>query len=364
MKYYVYNYVDRTKVSDKEFAEKNMFSNNIGNIFFLQGVCNSLNAQIIGETSGGGENIQAYLLPVANMFRNSAQNEIDYIRKKLLGADDKKIIIAGCGAQGDLHYTRNFTDEETDTCIAEFCRFILSHSKSIGVRGEFTKRYLTGLGISPEYIDVIGCPSVRMFGKKFNTSLRQYKPFSRDLKIAVNFTPYHYIDDVAAFIYQTFKNYPKSFAMMQDKVEYDLLYEGKEIPDKFRVHALLPTYKDNFVIRSNRARMFLSVDNWIDCLKTFDFSIGTRIHGNIIAILAGVPAMVIAIDSRTRELAEFHHIPYVLADEIDGLTSLELLYYKACAGMNDFYFHYNSNLKIYCDFMTKNGIKLKSDWIV
>lgn len=54
MKYYVYNYVDRTKVSDKEFAEKNMFSNNIGNIFFLQGVCNSLNAQIIGETSGGG----------------------------------------------------------------------------------------------------------------------------------------------------------------------------------------------------------------------------------------------------------------------------------------------------------------------
>lgn len=57
MKYYVYNYVDRTKVSDKEFAEKNMFSNNIGNIFFLQGVCNSLNAQIIGETSGGGGRI-------------------------------------------------------------------------------------------------------------------------------------------------------------------------------------------------------------------------------------------------------------------------------------------------------------------
>lgn len=363
MKYYIYNYVDRTKISDKEYVEKNLFSNNIGNLFFLQAVCNSVDGHIVGNPYEEG--IDAYILPLANMFRGKKNiKEIEHLYSLLEKSGNKNIVITGVGAQGKYDYTENYTDEQSDKQAKEFCEYILQHSHSIGVRGEFTKNYLTKIGVEENRIDVIGCPSVRMFGKKFDFRPRKYKIFNKDLKIAVNFTPYDYRENVAIFIYKILKNNINSFAMLQDQVEYDMLYNGKEINDMRRVHALLPTYRRNPIILRNRARMFLSVGEWIRCLSTFDFTIGTRIHGNIIAILAGCPAMVIAIDSRTRELSEYHHIPYISADEINEDTSLELLYYRACAGMNDFYLHYEDALKTYCDFMKKNNIKLKKDWII
>ncbi|MBK5218076.1 MAG: polysaccharide pyruvyl transferase family protein [Propionibacteriales bacterium] len=48
---------------------------------------------------------------------------------------------------------------------------------------------------------------------------------------------------------------------------------------------------------------------WFDLLRGYQFSFGTRIHGNIAAILAGTPAMLLAHDSRTLELARYHEIP-------------------------------------------------------
>ena len=363
MKYYIYNYVDKTKINNKEYVERNLFNNNIGNLFFLQAVCNSVDGDIVNNAYE--EEIDAYILPLANMFRGKKNiKEIDYLYSLLKNRGNKNIVITGVGAQGKYDYTENSTDEQSDKQAKEFCEYILQHSHSIGVRGEFTKSYLMKIGVEESRIDVIGCPSVRMFGKNFDSHPRKYRIFDKKLKIAVNFTPYNYMENVAIFIYKIFKNNINSFAMLQDQVEYDMIYNGKEIDDIKRVHALLPTYCRNPIILNNRARMFLSVDEWIRCLSTFDFTIGTRIHGNIIAILAGCPAMVIAIDSRTRELAEYHHMPYISADEINEDTSLELLYYRACAGMNNFYLHYENTLKEYYNFMDKNNIKVKKDWIM
>lgn len=59
-----------------------------------------------------------------------------------------------------------------------------------------------------------------------------------------------------------------------------------------------------------RARLFYEFEKWSDFLKqNANFAYGQRIHGNIMALLAGIPAFVDVIDSRTREIAEFYHIP-------------------------------------------------------
>jgi hypothetical protein len=38
--------------------------------------------------------------------------------------------------------------------------------------------------------------------------------------------------------------------------------------------------------------------------------VGTRLHGSVAAILGGTPALMVAHDSRTLEVADYHGIPY------------------------------------------------------
>ena len=45
--------------------------------------------------------------------------------------------------------------------------------------------------------------------------------------------------------------------------------------------------------------------------KNYEFVIGTRIHGALMALICNIPTLLIVIDSRTYELAEIFKIPYI-----------------------------------------------------
>ena len=64
---------------------------------------------------------------------------------------------------------------------------------------------------------------------------------------------------------------------------------------------------------ANRIRLFYDVPHWRAYLQQedFNFSCGTRIHGNIMSLLSGIPALVLACDSRTQEMAEYYDIPWM-----------------------------------------------------
>jgi polysaccharide pyruvyl transferase WcaK-like protein len=47
---------------------------------------------------------------------------------------------------------------------------------------------------------------------------------------------------------------------------------------------------------------FFDVTIWLDFLKRFDFVVGTRIYGAMLAMQVGIPAAVIAHDSGTYEM--------------------------------------------------------------
>ena len=71
---------------------------------------------------------------------------------------------------------------------------------------------------------------------------------------------------------------------------------------------------------------FYDVPAWIDFLQGFDFVVGTRVHGVMLGIQAGIPGLCLVSDSRTRELCETMAVPHVHArDHLDGLGRGELM---------------------------------------
>lgn len=356
--------------SPEQVISKNIYGSNMGNMLFYGSVYNAIasNPNNTIETSrevSAINNADFYLMPQANLFyRYFAKNIENHIKR--LKTITTPTILVGVGYQSSVGADGvEQENPELNKLVKEFVSVILSKSASVGVRGQITKRYLLGLGFAESEVDIIGCPSVRYFGKDFDQTVRSYPSFSPDMKIAVNYTPTRYDKIWGGVISEIFYKYNNAYAILQDKYEINNLkwkfpnVSLPEIPKKVQeVKNIIPVTPDHTVFKANRGRVFTHADQWFNSMKTFDFSIGTRIHGNIASILAGTPALVIAIDTRTLELAQYFKIPYVKLSDLNKYKNLEALYNKSVEDMPKFYQNYSNVLKDYYRFFEKNGITI------
>jgi hypothetical protein len=202
--------------------------------------------------------------------------------------------------------------------VRAFVSAVLDRSASVGVRGEFTKAYLVDLGFPAESIDIIGCPSLFTYGG----SLRVDKTkalIGTGSKLAMSLSPA--VPDTGPFSLRHAAAYPELVYLLQDREDLELLIYGTAVPGC--TDPTTPTHIGHPLYQQDRMRMFLDGWTWIDYLATQDFAFGTRFHGNVAALLAGIPAMLLTHDSRTVELAEYHGIPHrpmdkVVADQTDA----------------------------------------------
>jgi hypothetical protein len=86
-----------------------------------------------------------------------------------------------------------------------------------------------------------------------------------------------------------------------------------------------------------------------------DFSIGSRIHGNIAAVLAGTPAFVIVSDQRIKELVDYHQIQHIMLADLKKETTIFDLYEQA--DFNKVQEGHEKRFLHYLDFLKKNGLK-------
>jgi SAM-dependent methyltransferase len=69
------------------------------------------------------------------------------------------------------------------------------------------------------------------------------------------------------------------------------------------------------------AHSFVSVPEWMATMRRFDVVVGTRIHGVMAGLQAGVPSLCLCIDSRTLELCRTMGVPHLDANDCrDGIT--------------------------------------------
>jgi hypothetical protein len=264
--------------------------------------------------------VDLILLPLANQL--GKHTDLGAVAQRIQ-AYGLPVVGIGLGAQA--------TSSEVDVTLTEgtqqWLRTLLESAPSaypnVGVRGSYTQAQIEKLGFKGR-VAVTGCPS-NFINTKDNIAEKVAKGFSwKPRRIAVNagipFIPAlakieqqlaRLVSDVGGtYIVQ------HGIEMVQlARNEFELMGAEKlEICRKY-IRPDLDTEQFCSWARTF-ACAFFDVPGWMDYLKRFDFVVGTRFHGAMLAIQAGVPAGVIAHDSRTHEMCETMGIPVRFYKEI------------------------------------------------
>lgn len=306
--------------------ERNIFGDNLGNLLYTYAVERQLAtranhvqaAGTRGERLDPGwyhEHVDHLVIPLANAFRWSFRRRLEPL-SELIERLDIPVTVIGVGAQASHvgEWNPNHA-EQIDASVKRFVAAVLERGPSIGVRGEFTRDYLVGLGFPDDTVDIIGCPS--MFLRGDDVALRPLPELTADSRIALNLSPY--VGEMGAIIQHNLERYPRLDYVAQDVHSLGLLL-GQEYAGLGADDPLLPTSPEHPLIAQGRAWMAVNATTWLRELAGYDFSFGTRIHGNIAALLAGTPAYVLAHDSRTLELARYHQIPHLVVRALGDPT--------------------------------------------
>lgn len=198
-------------------------------------------------------------------------------------------------------------------------------SPSIGVRGEYTRQQIEKLGFADLAI-VTGCPSnfinldddiaarvAERFGRTGGSiavtagipHIPHLAGLERQLADIVTLTDGAYIVQHALGMVQIARN------------EFDGMGEDALALTQNYIQPHMS--RGEFIAWCRRyAYALLDIRYWMDFVQRFDFVVGTRFHGVMIAIQAGIPAGCIAHDSRTFEMCQTMAIPVCKASDITG----------------------------------------------
>lgn len=220
-------------------------------------------------------------------------------------AVDLPMLAVGVGRQAELGTERIAMPAGTQ----RYMQALVKRSRTIGVRGERTAEELGRIGI--HNTEVLGCPSLFWSPDApdgvLPDRLRMVAspgPDRRTLR-AVHRT-------MARWVVQT-----GGYAVAQSgRLLRTVLEGGTSAPLVGRSWRSRPG-------RVVPVRAFVDVPAWIDFLRSFDVSVGARIHGALLAVAAGVPAVCVIHDDRTRELAATSAIPTSTPDAVQRVPTLQ-----------------------------------------
>ena len=100
--------------------------------------------------------------------------------------------------------------------------------------------------------------------------------------------------------------------------------------------------------------VFFHIEDWLAWVRQYDFSLGSRFHGNVIAITSGIPALTMVVDSRMDEMTRLFRLPTLPMEDFRLEKRLE--YYYDLADYTDFNKAYPERMRVFRDFLQRNGL--------
>ena len=349
-----------------EVLIRNLIGNNTGNYIFLRSVLRTLmvsddteiksirfnRTQVPqSEVDYYNRECSAFIIPLANAFRVSFMRELNRITD-LVEQLDIPCVVVGVGLQAPID-----TDMDSfpfDEDVKRFMTAVLKKSSLVGIRGEETGNYLKKLGFVEEKdFTVIGCPSMYTYGDSLpRIRLPELTPSSRVSYNMKSELP----EEVYGFIRRESAKFDNAVFISQVLWEIHNFFIGYP-----NVKANNPRFPEDYprhfidsLMSGSKMVGFLEQPSWIEYLSGRDFNFGSRIHGNIVSLLAGTPCYIIASDSRVEELASYHNIPYISCLDLKSDTSIFDLYEKA--DYSAFYRGHRERVDHYLDLYDRNQI--------
>ena len=245
------------------------------------------------------------------------------------------VVVFGLGSQAGLSGPLELTvAPET----VRLLKVISEHSRKIAVRGVFTAEACVRLGV--KNVEVVGCQS--MFWHRlpqFSSKLCEAVADPLD-RIAFNFTDARF---EANLINQAIAS------------GYDVIGQGNAAEENLRAQkagTTAPTHfefswdvgvalEEGLIDRGQYEQwirthffQFREPEEWLNHVRRYSFSYGTRLHGNMAAMIAGTRALWIVHDMRLKEVCDHFCLPYVELKEVQNGVNIETLYnradYSAC----------------------------------
>ena len=346
--------------------ERNMIKSNSGNLIYQYSVFRALMGEDttfdardfvdVCSQPGGVERVNetcdCAVLTLANAFRK------DYPIGKL--ADMVKqlkipCVVVGCGVQAaNLAEIRDGLPFDGET--RRFISAVLDKSAIVGLRGELTAEYLKGLGFVPErHFTVIGCPSFFLHGP--NLPEPRLAPIDSNTRVSINTRPTQR-PEMHALLARAERQFPNYHLVFQRIKELRMIAVGipHRVPGPDRDHTgYYPFNQLHPDVRSGRVIGFTEARTWMDYMKDIDYSFGSRIHGNIAAVLSGVPAFVFTSDTRTEELCRFGNIPYMPFEALKGDVDIRAI--LEGADFRGVLRGHRQRFEHYVDFLNRNGLE-------
>ena len=330
-----------------------LLGNNTGNCFFIESVVKQLgleNCAFFADLRDNSkefvqEHFQAIVVPSSNFIAAQESGGLNYFTS-LMEKYDLPLLIIGIGSQLSSGEKPCSTTIKNLHKISERCT-------SIGVRGELTAEILVKNGI--KNVEVIGCPTVfSSLNPEFKVKKEEpdwSKPIAFNTELR---------DAGIDFLLKMSRISPTRFYMQN---EMNFWFE-KSRPHPYACKVLswtamqqhnskltLPQFREIRSFIEQNALLFFNTLDWRTSLRECVMSLGMRFHGNMMALQAGIPAVWLVHDNRTRELLNLLQLPtFKFSEDLD----LQQIY--AEADYSEFNKRYPTLYSNYREFLLKNGI--------
>ena len=222
------------------------------------------------------------------------------------------LVVLGLGAQAPTLDSPVDLPAGTERWARVLSALAPNAAPNIGMRGEFSRRVLERLGLGDRAV-TMGCPSNFLNDRPdYYAALRARVERRRIDRLCVAAGSRHFpgTTPVERRLAQMVTATAGAYVVQAD---LDMLRFARGEPcDLEAIRSFVAPDMEAAAFdrwRRRHAASFIDATSWADAMRAFDFTIGARFHGVMMAFQAAAPGGVLAYDSRTWELSLTMGIP-------------------------------------------------------